>query len=190
MDSMLDLRDLIISRIEQVRRIPAEQAALVSALAPPTIEAELQLNRGIIRLLTSLKRQEKERVKTEDDLLEEMRALRFLTTKTIDEVSPLKVRSTQLLWRYLASSMSVLGSMRKELTCSPPPIGCGTSSLTFSKSISLRWPRGMCSRCYPTTSLKPRPISCWDGSASGRGSSSCRRRRQPSAINSLDTNNL
>lgn len=71
MDSLLDLRDLIIGRVDKARRIPANVTAILSANTPVTsLEDELQLNRAIIRLLTAMKRKEKERAEAEEHFLD------------------------------------------------------------------------------------------------------------------------
>lgn len=70
MDALPDLRDLIIGRIEQGAQLPLEQHAIVDDLAPvPNIELELQINRGVMRLLAAFKKREKERVEAENGLL-------------------------------------------------------------------------------------------------------------------------
>lgn len=54
---MLDIRDLIISRIQQVKDIQAEQVKVLTIFQPlSSIEVELQANRAILKYLTALKK--------------------------------------------------------------------------------------------------------------------------------------
>lgn len=86
MDSLADLRDLIIGRLQQTISLANDQSVLVGGVSACSMEEELQINRSVIRLLGALKRQEKERVESESVLLERMRSVRFLSNKTIDDV--------------------------------------------------------------------------------------------------------
>lgn len=134
MHALPDFRDLIIGRIEQSRRLYHEQNALTALAPAPTIEAELQINRGVIRLVAALKRMEKERVETEKVLLEEMGNARFLNTRAIEDVCSSKVRYTRQPQRF--SAVSTLPSARRQSSTRPPAIDCATSSSASSRNTN------------------------------------------------------
>lgn len=118
-----------------MRRVPAEIASVLSNLAPAvTIEAELQINRAIIRLLTALKRKEKERVEAEDRLLEEIKSLRFLTTRIIEEVVHFKLRFTPASTVY--SQPLILASALPRRQNTLLLINCADYSYGSSRSIN------------------------------------------------------
>lgn len=122
MESLDDLRDLIIGRLQQAASLANEQSALVGSVSAGSMEEELQINRGVIRLLGVLKRQEKERAESESVLLESMRSVRFLSSKAIDDVLPIRSRYTRHACQYLYNSTLHLPLLEERIRF--PPIDC------------------------------------------------------------------
>lgn len=145
MDSLADLRDLIIGRLHQAASLTNDQTVLVAGVSASSMEDELQINRGVIRLLGVLKRQEKERVESESVLLENMRNLRFLSSKAIDDVLSIGCRYTQHARKY--SSTSTLPLFLLELRIHLLPIVCAIYWWVSLKSIIREWHRESPLRC-------------------------------------------
>jgi hypothetical protein len=57
---MLDLKQLIIARIRQTQQLPSDVESLrISPLPAATIEAELSINRAVLRVISSARACEK-----------------------------------------------------------------------------------------------------------------------------------
>ena len=53
---MLDLKQLIIARIRQAQQLPSDVESLrISPLAAATIEAELSINRAVLRAISTVR---------------------------------------------------------------------------------------------------------------------------------------
>lgn len=57
---MLDLKQLIIARIRQTQQLPSDiEATRISTTAAVTIEAELSINRAVLRAISIVRASEK-----------------------------------------------------------------------------------------------------------------------------------